>query len=47
MRCMTNVSNIFLAQCWRLKTGSNPSCEFMKMTIQRDLAKSIVDIYHF
>ena len=36
--CMTNISNMFLAQCWRLETSSRPFYDFIKMTIQQDLA---------
>ena len=36
--CITNISNMFLAQCWRLKTSSRPFYDFIKMTIQQDLA---------
>ena len=36
--CMSNISNIFLAQCWRLETSSRPFYDFIKMTISRDLA---------
>ena len=35
--CMTNISAMFLAQCWRLETTSRPFYDFIKMTIQRDL----------
>ena len=45
--CMTNISNMFLAQCWRLKTSSRPFYDFIKMTIKQGLAIFIVDIYHF
>ena len=31
--CMTNISNIFLAQCWRLETSSRPFYDFIKMAI--------------
>ena len=36
--CMTNISNIFLPQCWRLETSSRLFYDFIKMTIQQDLA---------
>ena len=36
--CITNISNIFLAECGRLKTSSSPFYDFIKMTIQQDLA---------
>ena len=36
--CMTNISNSFLAQCWRLETSPRPFYDFIKMTIYRDLA---------
>ena len=34
----TNISNMFLAQCWRLETSSRSFYDFIKMTIQQDLA---------
>ena len=36
--CMTNISNMFLAECWRLETSSRLFHDFIKMTIQQDLA---------
>ena len=36
--CMTNISNMFLAECWTLETSSRLSYDFIKMTIQQDLA---------
>ena len=36
--CMTNISNMFLAECWRLETSSRFFYDFIKMTIQQDLA---------
>ena len=36
--CLTNISNMFSAQCWRLETSSRPFRDFIKMTIGRDLA---------
>ena len=36
--CMTDISNIFLAECWRLETSSRLFHDFIKMTIQHDLA---------
>ena len=36
--CMTTISNMFLAKCWRLETSSRPFYDFIKMTIQQDLA---------
>ena len=35
--CMTNISNMFLAQCWRVETGCRPFHDFIKMTIERDM----------
>ena len=35
--CLTNISNMFLAQCWRPETSSRSSYDFIKMTIGRDL----------
>ena len=29
----TNMSNMFLAQCWRLETSFTPFYDFIKMTI--------------
>ena len=31
--CMANISNMFLAQCWRLETSSRLFHDFIKMTI--------------
>ena len=36
--CMTNISNMFLAACWRLETSSRFFYDFIKTTIQQDLA---------
>ena len=36
--CMTNISNIFLTECWRLETSSRIFCDFIKMAIQQDQA---------
>ena len=36
--CTTNTSNIFLVKCWRLETSSRLFYDFIKMTIQQDLA---------
>ena len=44
MYCPTNISNLFLAQCWRLETSSRPFYDFIKMTIGQDLA--IFDSWH-
>ena len=35
---MTNISDIFSAQYWRLETISRPFYDLIKMTIERDLA---------
>ena len=35
---MTNISNMFLAQYWRLETSSRLFHDFIKMTIKQDLA---------
>ena len=35
---LTNISNMFLAQPWRLETSSKPLYGFIKTTIGRDLA---------
>ena len=36
--CMTNISNMFLAEYWRLETSSRLFYKFFKMTIEQDLA---------
>ena len=36
--CMTNISNMFLGECWRLETSFRLFYDFIKMTIQQDLA---------
>ena len=36
--CMINISNMFLGECWRLETSSRLFYDFIKMTIQQDLA---------
>ena len=35
---MTNISNMFLAKCWGLETSSRLFYNFIKITIQQDLA---------
>ena len=42
--CMTNISNIFSTECWRLETSSRLLYDFIKKTIQQDLAILMVDI---
>ena len=42
--CLTNISNRFLAQCWRLETSSRPFYDFIKMTTYQDLA--IINSWH-
>ena len=37
VRCTTNISKNFLAQCWRLETSSRPFYDFIKTAIYRDL----------
>ena len=37
VRCMANISNMFLAECGGLKTSSRLFYDFIKMTIQQDL----------
>ena len=44
---MTNISNMFLTECWRLETSSSLFYDFIKKTMQQDLDILIVDIYHF
>ena len=34
---MTNISNMFLAQCWRLETSSRSFCDFIKITSKKYL----------
>ena len=36
--CMTNISDMFLAECWRLETSSMLFYDFIEMTIQQDQA---------
>ena len=36
--CMTNISNMFLAECWGLETSSRLFYDFIKVAIQQDLA---------
>ena len=36
--CMTNISNLFLAECCRLETSSRLFYDFIKIKIQQDLA---------
>ena len=44
---MTNISNMFLAECWRLETNFRFFYDFIKITIQQDLGSILmVDIYH-
>ena len=38
VRCMTNIFSMFLAECWSLETSSRLFYDFVKMTIQQDLA---------
>ena len=35
--CLTNISNMFLTECWRLKTSSRLFYDFIKIAIQQDL----------
>ena len=35
---ITNISNMFLAECWKLGTSSRLFYDFIKMTIYQDLA---------
>ena len=36
--CMTNIANMFLAESWRLETSTRLFYDFIKITIQQDLA---------
>ena len=36
--CMTNIFSMFLAECWSLETSSRLFYDFIKMTLQQDLA---------
>ena len=53
---LTNICNMFLAQCWKLETSSRRFYDFIKVTILRCLAifdtwylsfLILQDIYHF
>ena len=35
--CVANISNVFLAECWRLETSCRLFHDFIKMTIQENL----------
>ena len=35
---LTNISNVFLVQCWRLETSSRPFYDFNEITLQRYLS---------
>ena len=35
--CMANISNMFLAECWRLEASARLFYNFLDMTIQQDL----------
>ena len=35
---MANISNMFLVECWRLETSTKLFYDFIKMTIQQDMA---------
>ena len=47
MCCMTNISNMFLDKCWRLKTSSRLFYDFTEMKILQDLEILMVGMYHF
>ena len=36
--CMTNIFKMFFTECWRLETSSRLFYDFIKLTIQQDLA---------
>ena len=36
--CITNISNMFMAQCWKLETSYRPFYDFIEMTRYRSLA---------
>ena len=36
--CITNIFNMFLPECWKLETSSRSFYDFIKMTIQKELA---------
>ena len=42
---MAHISNMFLAQCWRLETSFRLSYDFIKMAIERNLA--FFNSWHF
>ena len=35
---ITQISNMFLAHCWRLETSSRPFYDFNEMTLEKDLS---------
>ena len=43
--CMRNISNLFLAKCWKLETNSRLFYFFIKRTIKQDL--TIFNSWHF
>ena len=45
--CLTNISNVFLAQCWRLETSSRLFIILLKWHYNEIWPFLIVDIYHF
>ena len=42
--CMTDISNIVFAECWRMETSSGLFYDFIKITIQPFL---MTDMYRF
>ena len=45
--CMTNIFSMFLDEYWSLETSSRLFYDFIKMTMQQDLANSLWFTYHF
>ena len=45
--CMANISDIFLAQCWRLETSSRPFIALLKWQYNKIWSFLIVDVYLF
>ena len=45
--CTTNISSMFLAECWRLETSSRLFYDFIKMKYSKIWPFLMVKIYHF
>ena len=44
---MTNISNMFLAKCWRQETSSSPFYDFIKWQYSEIWPFLIVGVYYF